>query len=143
MADRSKLDTFIAEIEAAAYQRGVADTWAKMTFQIHKFVNEFNELEAVDLGESSFTVEPVSHPEDIDRTREPREGSDQARVLMAIRETPGVRGVDIVNGLAGSVEERTVRTALHRLKKREAIFQQEGKWFPAIRLFDKIEGQTP
>ena len=143
MADRTKLDDFIAEIEAAAYQRGVADTWAKMTVHLHKFVNDFNEMEAKDIGESTFTVEPVSDPEDVDRTREPREGSDQAKVLMAIRETPGVRGVDIVNDLAGTVEERTVRTALHRLKKREAIYQREGKWYPSIPLFQKIEGQTP
>lgn len=62
---------------------------------------------------------------------EPRGGSDQAAVLSDIRAHPGSKGVDIVRRLeAKGIKERTIRTAIHRLKKRGAIIQQMGKWCP-------------
>ena len=143
MTDRSKLDAYIAELEAAAYRRGVADTWAKIGATVQDFVSEIKSLEAGDAvfpWSDNAQTAPLSNEE---RILEPREGSDQARVLLTIREGNGMRGVDIVNKLAGEVEERTVRTALFRLKKRGAIIQKEGKWYPVILLFKNIEGQTP
>jgi hypothetical protein len=141
MADRNKLETFIAEIEADAYQRGVADTWAKFSGHVDDFISKIKQLQTK-VGIPNFTASASPSPNDVDRFREPREGSDQARVLAAIRLGDGMRGIDIVNKLAGEVEARTVRTALFRLKTRKAIFQKEGKWYPTVPLFAKIEGQT-
>jgi hypothetical protein len=80
--------------------------------------------------------------------RPPRSGSDQDHVLQVIRTEPGLRGVDVALRLAGSVQERTVRTSLHRLKKRTLIESHDGKWWPVARTFpqqkelEEIEGQS-
>ncbi len=53
------------------------------------------------------------------------------RVLKAIRAKPGMRGVEILNYLAESgttVHERTLRTALARLKN-TFIEQKEERWY--------------
>jgi hypothetical protein len=76
--------------------------------------------------------------------REPRDGSDQSKVLTTIRQHPGMRGVDVVKALDGEVEERTVRTALHRLRRGNAIVQKEGKWHPVpIEVPQNNESQPP
>jgi hypothetical protein len=65
--------------------------------------------------------------------RRPRENSGQAKVLQVIASSPGVRGVDIVEKLkeeGSPVHERTVRTALSRLKGGGKIVQREGGWHP-------------
>ncbi len=72
--------------------------------------------------------------------RAPRSGSDQDRVLTSVRNHPGKRGVDLVHVLAKQVEERTVRTALHRLKMRGLIAKHGDGWYTAEE-FEKIEGQ--
>lgn len=156
MADRAKLDEYIAELEAAAYARGVEDGRAQMRSvveEMHAMVRERvsdlkADVEKLQGRLSSELTEKVTEFVDAEvrrRTaasteafREPREGSDEAKVLEVIRAEPGGRGVDVVNKLAPAVEERTVRTSLHRLKKKGAIFQEEGKWFAK-----SIEGQTP
>jgi hypothetical protein len=66
----------------------------------------------------------------LSRGRLPRGGSDQDSVLQTVRNDPGLRGVDIVSKLTGSVHERTVRTSLHRLKRRGLIEPRSGKWWP-------------
>src|SRR5450432_268767 len=46
---------------------------------------------------------------------------------------PGLRGVDIVKSLANKgtpIVDRTVRSALRRLKKGRVIWQRNGKWYP-------------
>ncbi len=160
MADRTKLDEYIAELEAAAYARGREDARAEMKAELMAFQKGLQanveklsaELErakerlTVDLTEkllpylrsTGTTVDAESEP------REPREGSDQAKVLEVIREHPGLRGMEVVKALNGSVEERTVRTALHRLKRRNAIMQREGAWHPvSMSLFQNSESQSP
>ena len=48
----------------------------------------------------------------------------------AIFAEPGLRGVDIVRALENKVVDRTVRSALRRLKKGRSIWQRNGKWYP-------------
>lgn len=51
-----------------------------------------------------------------------------------IRANPGIRGVDIVKAAADAgqpILERTVRTALYRMKRDGRIKNLEGKWFAA------------
>ncbi|MGJ0533546.1 hypothetical protein [Methylocystis sp.] len=51
-------------------------------------------------------------------------------VQRFIRRNPGLRGVEIAAALAKSFPERTVRTALHRLKTAGHIRIEEGRWHP-------------
>ncbi|MBR0973664.1 hypothetical protein [Bradyrhizobium japonicum] len=135
MNDRSKLDAFISEIEAAAYQRGVDDTWAKVRERAEKLQREMAQF-LLQHDEDAITDEPegaeesAHDPDFFDGSSEPREGSDQAKVLGVIRLQPGLRGTDIVKALGGNVHERTVRTSLHRLKRRGAIMKAGETWIP-------------
>jgi hypothetical protein len=55
-------------------------------------------------------------------------------VEQYISENPGKRGVEIANNFekhAFRLPERTVRTALHRLKKAEKIKIVDGRWYAA------------
>lgn len=127
-ADRSQIDKFIEGLERTAYERGCADTRAKFERILRDIQNRIAPLlaeAAIADAVSGMTVEDI-----LPTQREPRAGSDQARVLDAIRQSPGQRGVDVIKSLQGSVEERTARTALHRLKKKGSIYQMDGKWFP-------------
>ena len=136
----SKLEAYIAEIERDAYARGRADTIRDFNAALEKIAGIVNELRA--------GILPTISADDISnlvaqqqRKVEPRSGSDQARVLDDIRAHPGSRGVDVANRLDG-VKERTVRTALHRLKARRAIFKEGDQWFPA-QVPESEEGQMP
>jgi hypothetical protein len=60
-----------------------------------------------------------------------RSDSDMAIVLEVIRKHPGLSGIEIVRMLDDEVNERTVRTALHRLRHAKKLIEnQDGKWFP-------------
>lgn len=53
-------------------------------------------------------------------------------VVSVLEQSPGLRGVDIVKKIqeqGTAVHERTIRTALRRLKKAGVIAQREGKWY--------------
>jgi hypothetical protein len=53
-------------------------------------------------------------------------------VLQIISDQPGLRGIDIVNELGKGVTpvaERSVRTALHRLKRARKIKNMSGRWY--------------
>jgi len=50
-------------------------------------------------------------------------------VLAHVRDYPGQRGVDIAAAFARQIPERTVRTALHRLKNGEKIKIVDGRWY--------------
>lgn len=55
-------------------------------------------------------------------------------VLDIIEARPGLRGVELValtEELGAPLKERTVRTALHRLKNQAKIFNHEERWYPA------------
>ena len=61
-----------------------------------------------------------------------REGSTMALVHEFIKENQGHAGIEIVNGLiqgGHKTEERTIRTALHRLKDKKVVTNRDGKWF--------------
>lgn len=52
----------------------------------------------------------------------------QDTVYKAVGAKPGMRGVDIVAAVA-PIKERTVRTALHRLKKDGLIVNVDERWY--------------
>jgi hypothetical protein len=138
MADRSKLEAYIAELEAAAEQRGAERERARL----QPLFDQLAEIAAQLAGDSpadnpkgsgSFGMTYLRRRSGSDYDADgvaslPREGSDQASVLADIHAHPGSRGVDIVNRLK-DVEERTIRTALHRLKTKGLIVNIDGVWF--------------
>jgi hypothetical protein len=115
----------VHQIEEVAYKRGFNDG-------VRAALKAVKGLRPSERDQDSETVngavvEPTPHPP----VRQLRENSDQMRVLNAIRAKPGMRGVEILNWLAEqgvTVHERTLRTALSRLKK-NYIEQKEERWF--------------
>lgn len=140
---RSKLvASFISQIEAEAYRRGFNDALRAVSGAVKR-------LRPSTSGHATeHEIEPIppkvnSNPQlPLDRARplRLRENSDQMRVFRTIRENPGLRGIEIVRAIetAGhTIHERTVRTALSRLKRADMIEQQEDKWY------EKQTGQSP
>ena len=61
-----------------------------------------------------------------------RDGSTIKLVHEYVKENQGLLGIELVKDLqtAGhKIEERTIRTALHRLKKKKFLENRGGKWF--------------
>ncbi|MBX9747084.1 MAG: hypothetical protein K2X34_09295 [Hyphomonadaceae bacterium] len=59
--------------------------------------------------------------------------SAQDIVWSVVNAKPGLRGVEIVaetEAMGKAVKERTVRTALHRLKKDGLIINRDERWYP-------------
>jgi hypothetical protein len=133
------LSAAVRESEARGYRLGFVAGWYNA---LERFGRTIKQLEAEDLN-----AVMVAHIERIERMnkgmassqtvhssppsgRAPREGSDQDAVLQLIRQSPGLRGVEIAKRLSDKIQERTVRTALHRLKVRGLIEPREGVWWP-------------
>jgi len=130
MTTSEKLAQLAAELELAAYQRGYRDGLRAASTSIQKLMSAD--------AESELPAETSDSGREKPRIRlRMRKGSDQYRVLDFIEKNPGLRGVQIVERLSASksdeepIEERTVRTALHRLKQHGMIVQQENAWYPA------------
>jgi hypothetical protein len=134
-AKLAEMAAFIEETEKAAYARGFQDAIATVTVKLTDIATRVPVLSL---------LEDAPQTPKIENKQEPREGSDQARVLKDIREHPGSRGFEIVKRLEGQVHERTLRTSIHRLKLRGAISKQGDKWFPATMTLESSRGgQTP
>jgi len=60
-----------------------------------------------------------------------------------VNAAPGRKGVEVVKAvqlIEPSIPERTVRTALRRLKMHKRIWQRDGRWYPkAPRQRDLLE----
>ena len=138
---RSGLTKFVEDIERSAYQRGVDETRAEFDASIREAIRILSALLPPTPAFAQFTTAHRTVKEGARRVI-PRAGSDQLKVYNVITGFPGQRGVEIYAHLQHEVEERTVRTALHRLKKRGAIFQNDGKWYAAQKTeVQKNEGQ--
>jgi hypothetical protein len=125
--DRSRLDAIVSELEDAAYKRGLDDALRAITEAVARLRD----------------VNPIS-PQPHKTTPRLRAGSDMDRVLEAVKRKPGLRGIELVSVLEENgtpVEERTLRTALHRLKVRGFLENRETRWFPAESAH-KNEGQS-
>ncbi len=126
MGDTKALANMVSEIKAAAYQRGF-DDGLRAALKAVKGLRPEHQKSAGANGSQPQPVLPVQ-PQ---ATRQLRENSDQMRVLQTIRAKPGLRGIEILKSLeaAGTpVHERTLRTALARLKE-HFIEQREERWY--------------
>lgn len=142
MVDRSKFDEVIAELEADAFERGREQGINEgVTGERKRLANILRLLTEItaELDKMQRIGEADQAAQKIEEKKPPREGTDQHRVLEDIRSNPGSRGVDIVNRLP-DIEERTVRTALFRLKKKNLIFSDNGAWMP-LPVLQQQEGQ--
>lgn len=151
--DRSKVEAKLTEIsvlieeaEKAAYARGFQDALEKVSAERQDVIDKLAAItrqinEAIrPFHTEANSAEILSRTPKVETKQEPREGSDQAKVLNDIRDHPGSRGFEIVKRLDGKVHERTIRTSIHRLKMRGAISKQEDNWFPTT-LPEKDEGR--
>jgi hypothetical protein len=136
-AKLADIAVFIEEAEKAAYARGFQDALDKVAAEQQVVIDKLLALTRQINEDVRLIVEANSAEHILSRTpkvemkQEPRDGSDQARVLGDIRDHPGTRGFEIVKRLEGQVHERTIRTSIHRLRLRGAISKQGEKWFPA------------
>ena len=127
-----KLEPIIAEIEREAYKKGwdaalrhvvdIASNPAQPAQRSLPLVSEplvNNALNGATIAQSSATLTMV----DV--------------VGQVVRHSPGLRGTDIVSAIHGvnrdkdrKAMDRTVRTALLRLRKKGAIVSRDGGWYP-------------
>jgi hypothetical protein len=102
-------DTIVRALTAIGYQPSSADKPRDFGVRVPKAVK----------GKVNYTI---------------RKGSDVAKVLAMIQTNPGKKGFEIDQLLAATgdtVNERTLRTALRRLKVRGFIEQRmDGAWYP-------------
>lgn len=119
----SVLQDAVAEIEANAYRRGVDDTVREFKKQI---------VAALDSIAAALTVTRTETVRGIKRHVRIRENSNASRVFDAISDLPGLSGADLHRHLdqgPNPVNERTMRTALRRLRVRGLIEKRGGGWF--------------
>jgi predicted transcriptional regulator len=128
MARNSIADQLAAHLESAGetkgYKNAIRDVRREITALLDRLAADHTVPTSADTATGNLDL---SNPKANKETRRPRQGSDQQRVLELIQKSPGLRGVEIAQRLA-PIHERTVRTALSRLKKRDKIEQREGGW---------------
>jgi hypothetical protein len=117
------LANMVHEIEEVAYKRGFNDG-VRAAMKAVKGLRPAPQRDS----EAGNGADVLAAPQP---TRQLRENSDQMKVLNAIRAKPGMRGVEILSWLEAQgtkVHERTLRTALARLKN-NFIEQREERWY--------------
>lgn len=118
MANKHNLNEIAKAIEAEAYNKGWNDAIKAIMTNIRRTGKRFSDqLNGISVPRSA--------------SRRPRQGSDTHKVLSRIKHQPGLTGVELVSALkevGTPVHERTVRTALHRLRGR-FIEQRDERWY--------------
>jgi hypothetical protein len=127
------------EWEAASYRRGFDEGWKACNDGWLKMLNE-----ATQKREAAATEVPAEVPNG-EFGGESRVSQARASdvVLNIIKERPGLRGIEIVKATGGAgpaIHERTVRTALHRMKRDKLIKVLDGRWYAADH---DLEGVNP
>ena len=129
MGKNKLLANMVSALEADAYRRGFNDG-VRAALKAVKGLRPAKQPPAPSANGSK-PAEPVA-PTPPQPMRQLRENSDQMRVLKAIRASPGMRGVEILRSLEAArtpVHERTLRTALARLRDNHFIEQKEERWY--------------
>jgi hypothetical protein len=123
-----RVAAILAEAEAQAYARGWADAISAVT----KAASAVTPVLAAPANGAGVETILGSMISDTPKTRGRRPGSAVKAIINAIHQQPGMRGVEIVAYLHGNgwvVGDKTVRSALRRLKGQE-VWQRNHKWYP-------------
>jgi hypothetical protein len=129
MGRTKALASLVSEIEQTAYQRGYADGLRAAASAIKKLRHPHQNGTVTD-EPATEEASPLALDSPSPKPKL-RENSDQFRVLQAIRNQAGMRGIEIVRAITAAghnIHERTVRTALSRLKG-AYIEQREDRWY--------------
>jgi hypothetical protein len=136
---RANFTKIADQIEKDGYERGYRQAVKDMRRLLGGTLDSMLKAqEEPDVGEADahLPLEPPSPPHTYNYLASfqltDRGPSAQDLVLNMIKTVPGQRGSQIVSRLAQAgtpVEERTVRTALWRLKKRNLIEQRGVEWY--------------
>lgn len=115
----------------AAWDRGHQQGWQEgYSYALWKLAEQARTNAAV---QAPPRTEPPAAPPIIEEEGEDSGPSTQEAVLRMVLAVPGLRGVEVVEKLHLSgvqAKERTVRTALHRLKNAHKIKNVGERWFP-------------
>jgi hypothetical protein len=121
------------ELESAGYVRGYRAAIRDLRVQLNDMLARLTPAVSAEEDRVLFRAEPLEVREHKVRDLKTivRSRSDQQRVYEAILAQPGLRGMELVRKLGADtppIQERTVRTALSRLKDRKMIEQHDGGW---------------
>jgi hypothetical protein len=123
MADpKDQITALVQAAEQAAYHRGWADALAALRHAAEAVI-------APDVDHTPSQTPARSEPR---KTGRPASATIQV-VEDCINASPGKKGVDVVKAaqmVDPHIPERTVRTALRRLKMQKKIYQRNNLWYP-------------
>lgn len=127
---KDQIARLVQAAEEAAYRRGWEDACAALKETVDAVkANYFNPPTNAEMSE---TVKVTPH-----HGRTGRPASVAINVVEdCINRAPGMKGVEVVNAaqhIDASIPERTVRTALRRLKIDKKIWQRNKQWYPKSR----------
>jgi len=118
-----------------AYERGWQDA-------MNAVAKAAQGLKPLDSGDAKATAKSSVDIAIVPRTN----GRPASRAIQVIEDcvvqSPGNKGVDVVKAaqlVDPSINERTARTCLRRLKLNKKIWQRNGLWYPKLRLHDLVE----
>lgn len=131
MTWQKQIHDIITRVEREAYQRGydaaIERIVAAASPARHAIHQDTKPAAAAKLDEATLDLLATVHG-----------GSVIAEVKGYIEKFPGQRGADLVELVAKAhpdrgrrTIDRTVRTALHRLKTREKVEVRDGQWWPS------------
>jgi hypothetical protein len=126
MSDRrEKIDRLLADVERESYARG----WHAAIAELQAKAPEIAPIDPI--------ADTRGNGGDVDSiTRHRQRGRPEKAISLVKNEIfgePGLRGVDIVRSLEKKgtpVVDRTVRSALRRLKGSKTVWQRNGRWYP-------------
>jgi len=124
MADlKDEIARLIHDAEQAAYRRGWSDALDNIRRDIEARSQQGHP------SPNGFQTEVYTEPR-----RTGRPASNAVHMVEAtVNASPGSKGVEVVKAvqlIEPTIPERTVRTALRRLKIHKRIWQRDGKWYP-------------
>jgi hypothetical protein len=133
---KDQIARLVQAAEEAAYRRG----WEDACAAIKRAADTTKRSDIAPGWQAEVIVEPV----EIEPRRTGRPASAAIGVVEdCITASPGKKGVEVVKAVQlvdPSIPERTVRTALRRLKIHKRIWQRNGLWYPKLpRQHDLLE----
>ncbi|MGD0418638.1 MAG: hypothetical protein ABSA68_03500 [Xanthobacteraceae bacterium] len=119
---RDEIARIIADAEQAAYQRG----WHEALLSVA--------IAAKQMANPNIATAPAKASLEPPPARPGRPASNTVKIVGdIITQNPGMAGVDVVKAaqaIDNTIKERTVRTALRRLRLAKVIWKRSGLWYP-------------